>query len=119
MWKPQPEAEYERRARKWPKKYQAEFTATHINLDTFLKALMGGAVVEQIQFGFMHREPRGVIAIDQKGGRGSLKQTRLYTYPNKGSQVLHLITLGDKSTQKSDIRYACEFVDSLLGSQQN
>jgi hypothetical protein len=70
MWKLQAEAEYEKRVRRWPKKYQREFIAAHDNLDTYLTALNCGAKVEQIKFGFMHSEPRGVVAIDQKGGGG-------------------------------------------------
>jgi hypothetical protein len=119
MWQVQPEAEYEKRARKWPKKHQREFVATHDNLDTYLTALNCGAQIEQIKFGFMHSEPRGVVAIDQKGGGVGLKETRLYTYPNKSRQVVHLITIGDKSTQKTDIQYSSEFVAGLIKSQQN
>lgn len=62
----------------------------------------------------MHPEPRGVIAIDQKGGGKGLKETRLYIFLNKIPQIVHLVTLGDKSTQKADIKYATEFVDALL-----
>ena len=119
MWTIQPEAEYERRAKRWPKKYQREFVATHDNLDTYLSALNHGAKVEQIKFGFIHHEPRGVVAMDQKGGGAGLKQTRLYTYPNKAREVIHLITIGDKSTQKTDIQYACEFVGGLIEPQKN
>jgi putative component of toxin-antitoxin plasmid stabilization module len=113
MWKLQPETDYERRAKNWPKKHQREFVAVHDNLDTLLKALNSGAKLEQIKFGFMHPEPRGVIAIDQKGGGRGLKETRLYTYLNRASQLVHLITLGDKNTQSADIRYTSEFVASL------
>lgn len=120
MWKLKPEAEYEKRVRKWPKKYHRELAATHDNLDDYFNALNAGAKIEQIKFGFVHPEPRGVVAIDQKGGRGKgLKETRLYTYPNRVSHVVHLITIGDKSTQTADIEYACEFVDSLIAPQQN
>ena len=119
MWKAQPEAEYERRAKKWPKKHQREFVAMHDNLDTFLGALNRGAKLGQFTFGFIHPEPRGVLAIDQKGGGAGLKESRLYTYPNDTSQIVHLITLGDKSTQKADIQYASEFVDDLLRGKQD
>jgi hypothetical protein len=92
----------------------------HDNLDTLMNALNQGAKLEQTKFGFMHYEPRGIIAIDQKRGGGGLKETRLYTYPAKTTQIMHVITIGDKSTQKADIRYSCEFVDSLsLSTDQN
>jgi putative component of toxin-antitoxin plasmid stabilization module len=119
MWALQAEAEYEKRVGKWPKKHRREFGAMHDNLDTFLKALQRGAKLEQIRFGFLHPEPRGVLAIDQKGGGAGLKETRLYTYPNKTAQLVHVITIGDKSTQEADIKYSCEFVDNLTLPQQN
>lgn len=82
-------------------------------------ALNSGANLEHTKFGFMHSEPRGIVAIDQKGGGAGLKETRLYLYPDKSSHLIHLITLGDKSTQKADIRYACEFLGGLTQSQRN
>jgi len=53
------------------------------------------------------------LAVDQKGGGSSLKQTRLYVYLEKTTEAVHLITLGDKDSQASDIKYASEFVDRL------
>ncbi len=83
MWKVQAEDDYLRRIEKWPKKYHRELKAVHDNLDTFWGALKEGAKLEHIKFGFIHYEPKGVLAIDQKGGGSGLKQTRLYLYPNK------------------------------------
>jgi putative component of toxin-antitoxin plasmid stabilization module len=119
MWRVQPETEYEKRAGRWPKKHQREWAAVHNNLRAYLKALSSGAKVEQTRYGFMHFEPRGVIAIDQKRGGVGLKETRLYVYVNKPLEIIHLITIGDKSTQKTDIQYACEFVSRLAEPPPN
>jgi hypothetical protein len=116
MWNIQPESEYIARAKNkdWSKKYRREFAAVHDNLDTVVKSLQAGAKVEEvIKFGFIHHEPRGVIAIDQKGGGVGLKQTRLYVYINKITQIVHVITLGDKHTQRIDIQCSSEFVNNL------
>ncbi len=113
MWKLQRTAEFEKRVRKWPKKHRRELTAMFDKLDTFLGALNAGAPVEQVKFGFIHSEPHGVLAIDQKGGGSGLKQTRLYTYPKKSEQILHLIVIGDKASQKSDIEFCSHFVKLL------
>ena len=119
MWNPQPEDEYVRRVKRWPKKHRRELLAVHDNLDTFLRALNQGAKLEHVKFGFIHPEPRGVLAIDQKGGGQSLKQTRLYTYPDKMTQLVHLITLGDKNSQRADIKCASEFVDQLKQQEED
>ena len=119
MWKTQPDDEYIKRVRKWPKKHRRELLAVHNNLDTFLGALNRGAKVEHARFGFVHAEPRGVLAIDQKGGGSSLKQSRLYIYADTKTQLVHLVTLGDKSSQEADIEYASEFVDRLSQQEED
>lgn len=113
MWNLLPDAEYSKRVARWPKKYRRELLAVHNNLDTLLLALNRGAKPEHARFGFVHPEPRGVLAIDQKGGGASLKETRLYVYLERTTGVVHLITLGDKASQSSDIEYTSEFVDRL------
>ncbi len=118
MWKLQPEDEYEKGVRKWPKKYRRELLNMQDNLDTFLRALNQGAKLEQIKFGFIHREPRGVLGIDQRGRGKGLKQTRLYTYPNRSTQLVHLITIGDKGSQKADIEHCNQFVDNLTNREE-
>ena len=119
MWRLQPEAEYEKRVNKWPNKHRRELKAMHDNLDTVLGALNQGAKLEHINFGFIHREPRGVLAIDQKGGGAGLKQTRLYVYPDTATEIVHLVTIGDKSSQQADIKHATEFVDALTENERS
>lgn len=121
MWQLQPDDEYLKRIKNknWLKKYQREFAAIHDNLDTLIKTLNSGAKVEEaIKRGYIHREPRQIIAIDQKGGGAGLKQSRLYVYLDKRTNIVHLITIGDKSTQKGDIQYSINFVDTLLASKE-
>ncbi len=86
--------------------------AMHDNLDTFFTALNRGTPLENsVRFGFVHAEPKGIKAIDQKGA--GVKQTRLYILPNNTTKIIHLITVGDKNSQKADVRYASDFVDNL------
>ena len=113
MWSPDPTAEFEKQYRWYEKKRPNELRAVLDNLDTYLKALQNGTNPAQAKFGFIHPEPKGVLAIDQKGGGGKLKQTRLYVFPDPTEMVVHLITLGDKKSQKDDIQFSGEFVDSL------
>jgi hypothetical protein len=119
VWRLQPTAEYEKRVRRWPKRHRRELTAMLNNLDTLIGAQNGGAAIEQARFGFIHPEPHGVLAIDQKGGGAGLKQTRLYLYPENDTEILHLITIGDKSSQKSDIALCSNFVKTLFAERQD
>lgn len=113
MWSIVPLEPYEARRRKWPKKYKRELLAVHNNLDTFFTALVNGQRPADARFGFIHPEPMGVLAIDQKGGGASMKETRLYVYPDTRTESLYLITLGDKDSQSADIDQCSEFIKEV------
>jgi hypothetical protein len=119
MWLLEENAEYKKRIEHWPAKHRRELESALDNFDTLFRALNAGAKLEQIKYGFIHREPKGIIAIDQKGGGAGLKETRLYAYPEKEPQIVHIITIGDKKTQKADIKYSIEYVDSLAVPENN
>lgn len=115
VWKLKTTDDYKRRFKRFAKKHRRELQAALSNLDRFLGALNAGASSLQARrsFGFIHREPGGVVAIDQKGGGPHLAETRLYVYAVEIEHVLYLITLGDKTTQKDDLRVCREFVSEL------
>ena len=78
MWTLEPTAEYEKKQKKWPKKYHRELKNMLDNLSTFHTALqMRGTPQLAAQSGYVHSEPAGVLAIDQSGPGAGLKQTRL------------------------------------------
>lgn len=101
------------RFRWYQKKHPNETRAALNNLDTYLTALNSGVKPPLIQAGFIHREPQGVVAIDQKGGKGSLKQTRLYMYTAEVKNTVYLITIGDKQSQDQDLKDCRKFVTDL------
>ena len=101
------------RFRRYQKKHSNETAAVMNNLDTYLRTLNMGVKPELIQASFIHREPQGAVAIDQKGVKGSPRQTRLYVYSFVASTTLYLITIGDKNSQKRDIQDCRQFVTSL------
>ena len=105
---------FQRRLKKYAKKHTTETVAALNNLDTCHKALNEGVKPAQLQAGFIHREPRGVIAVDQRCGKSHLHQMRLYFYPCQDTHTVHLITMGDKGTQKRRDVPDCEkFVSNL------
>ena len=116
MWNVETTDDFERKQRQFEKKYRRELAAVLDNLQRYLDALNDGGRPETIKFGFVHNEPKGVKAIDQKGGGNKLKQTRLYTYAYLEGETLYLITLGDKKSQSADIKLCTSFVDQLRES---
>lgn len=113
MWRLAQTALFQRRLKQWAKKHPDELQATLDNLDTYLELLNAGKHSQYIQIGFIHHEPSGVKAIDQKGGGPNLAQTRLYAYPEEANQTLQLITLGDKRSQKADLKDCASFIREL------
>lgn len=105
------------------KKYRRELKNLLGNLQVDLDALNAGAMPAQIQRGFLHPEPYGVPAIDQRGDGQGLKEFRLYIYPDMEQHKLYLLALGDKNSQKSDIasctRWVCGFREQTETDKHN
>lgn len=119
MWGFKPTEEYARRFKRWQKDNPRELAAVLDNLDLYLRTLQEGGKPEQVRFGFMHPEKNGVWAIDQKGGGVNLKQSRLYILVEKAKQTVHVLTLGDKRSQKADLLGAVSgwrFIDLKRGT---
>ncbi|MDD3925309.1 MAG: hypothetical protein PHT33_01475 [bacterium] len=110
---------FKSRFRKYQKKFANETVAVLNNLDTYLKALNAGIKPPIVQAGFIHREPQGVIAIDQKGAPSRLRETRLYIYALEIRHIVYLITIGDKSSQKQDISDCRKFMNNLRKDDTN
>jgi hypothetical protein len=113
MWELSTTNLFHRRLKRWSKKHPNELQATLDNLDTYHEHLNEGIPSSLIQMGCLHHEPQGVKAIDQKGGGSNLAQTRLYVFPDESTKTLHLITLGDKSSQAADLCECADFMKQL------
>lgn len=113
MWCLVPTDEYDRKANKLSKKGRQEFKNMVINLKTFLTALNAGTKPQDISKGFIHPEPAGVLAFDQRGKGNGLKEYRLYVYPEEETKQLHLLTIGEKKRQNDDIQFCTSYVKDL------
>ena len=109
--------EFTKRAKKWNQKrrYTRELKAMLSNYETIVETLSLGANPDQIiKFGFVHPEPKGMWAIDQKGAGPGVAETRMYVFAEKENKTLHVFTIGTKETQESDIRNCVSEIDGLL-----
>jgi hypothetical protein len=102
-WVLLPHSAYLRDVRWYAKKRPAELTAILRNLERYMTLLARSASARSVQAGFLHPEPHGMIALDQRGGVGRLQETRLYCYAHAGSRTVHLLGIGDKSSQPADL----------------
>lgn len=111
-WNLEPINKYAGNHKKFEKKYPNELKAMESNLDKYFTALNEVGNPLQVKAGFIHNEPDGIKAIDQKGGgqKVKLRQTRLYVFSHIETKTLYLLAIGDKNNQKDDINSCRDFV---------
>lgn len=109
MWGIEKVAGFESRFKKFSRKHENEASAALSNLQTYVDVLNETNNAQSAnQQPFVHTEPDGMVAIDQRGARierkkGKLKATRLYVYAAVVNQTVYLLGIGDKDSQKQDI----------------
>ena len=113
MWQIESTPQFDKDRKWYEKKRPAELAAVLHNLKRYVLQLNAAPNPKAFTAGFMHHEPHGVVALDQKGGGANLQETRLYVYPNEERKVLFIITVGNKDEQQSDIQFCSEFVASF------
>lgn len=119
MWQIEPSTQWATDHKWYAKKRPDELAAVLNNLDRYLVQLNSRANAKCLQAGYLHHEPCGVVALDQRGGGANLQETRLYTYADQASQVLYLITIGNKAEQHSDIEFSKEFVSTIRKTEKS
>ena len=103
-WNVSPTPEFTRASQSYEKKHPDELAAALANLfHRYLPRLNHAHHHALVHAGCLHHEGRGVIAIDQSGQGRNLRETRLYAYPDDDSLTLHLLLIGDKSSQRRDL----------------
>ena len=117
MWMIEPSTQFEKDQKHYEKKRPNELAAVLRNLARFLSLLKVSKNSKCVEAGYLHKEPAGVIAIDQRGFSGNLEETRLYTFSVDETKIVHLITIGNKDTQHSDIEYSKNFVKQFQPNQ--
>lgn len=107
--------EYEKRLKAFSKTHRAETQNCVANFNRYFDELNAGHKPQHISRGFLHSEQAGVLAIDQSGPHQTkLKALRLYVYPDEATATLYVLTIGDKSTQKDDVKRCAVEVRSLI-----
>lgn len=100
------------KAKSFRKRHPNEMTQMVDNLDHYLSGLNSGLNPMTYHPGFLHAESCGAKAIDAKGIRKPA-QTRLYLYVDSEHRTLHIMTVGDKHSQKQDNTDCCRYIDKL------
>ena len=113
MWSLEPSTQFQKDQKWYEKKHASELAAVFRNLQRYLALLNVSKNCKCVEAGYLHKEPGGVIAVDQKGFAGNLQETRLYTFSIDATKTVHLITIGNKDSQHSDIEYSKQFIEQF------
>lgn len=120
MWNLAFSTQWPRDVKHYEKKRSRELAAVLRNLgQRYVPMLNASPNAKAVQAGFLHHEPEGVVAIDQKGGGAGLQETRLYTFADDSTHTLWLITVGNKNEQPEDIQFCQKFVESLKAESES
>lgn len=107
---------YECKLATYRKKHLDELKAVLINFASYMSAVKMCGNHLLVKAGYIHIEPNGIIAIDQKGGERKIKklqQTRLYLFPNKENRTVYVLTIGNKNSQQADIKWCGNYIKKL------
>lgn len=121
MWELEPHIGFESQLKKFSNKHEDEASATLNNLETYLSVLKRTNNVQAANHQkFVRREPDGIVAIDERGGKidskqGKLKATRLYVYAYVDNETVYLLGIGGKDSQKQDIETCRKKVRQIKG----
>lgn len=110
MWKIQPTDQFLRDQAWYAKKRRAELAAVLNNLQRFVDLLVNVPNSRAVQAGFLHTEGKGILAVDERAGGGNLEATRLYVFADDSTEVIHLITIGNKAEQEEDVKLCHAFL---------
>lgn len=115
MWKPFATGLYEHDSKKYSQKKPNELAAVERNLAKFVNILNAGTKPLQMAgLKFVHNERKGVYAIDESGYKIKTQVARLYVWCEEPTELVHLITIGDKHSQSDDIDIAQDYVADQL-----
>jgi hypothetical protein len=117
VWEVVEEERFSTRLERFMKKRPTETDGCLVGLNKYHQTLCDGVKPFQIKAGYIHPEPKGIVAIDQGSGVG-LTELRLYAFAFEPTRALHLITMGDKKSQSKDILEAERFVDKLRSEHE-
>lgn len=115
MWKLIPQDLFVQTVKRVQKRRPDELNAVMSNLKRFKDRLDAGERPGTFVTSYLHPEPMGILAIDQRIGKKSrnFAELRLYILPVVETEKIYLLVVGDKESQKADIGAAKKLAEQL------
>lgn len=82
-------------------------------MDEFHIYLDINKVFKKLEYGFLHKEQKGIVAIDQSGSKNKLEETRMYVYPCNENKILLLLMINRKGNKKEQNKNINECIKLL------
>ena len=114
MWQIRPTDQYAKDQQWYDKKRPDELVAVTSNLTRYLSQLNVARNPLCVQGGYIHPEGAGVVALDESAGGANLQATRLYLFAHTPTRTVHLITIGNKDSQQSDVNLCHQFIEKFF-----
>lgn len=118
MWQIRTTTGWEKDHKHYGKKHPNELAGVLRNLQRYLALLNISKNSKSVQAGYLHPEPGGVLAIDQRGLASNLQETRLYSFADDEKKLVYLLKIGDKDSQHSDIEYCKDFGSQISNESE-
>jgi hypothetical protein len=99
-------------------KHPAEYAACFVNLDRTLSMLVQHKGPTGFHVGFFRSEGQGVFRIGQTGVAHAV-ETRLYVYLLLDHKTIYVLTIGDKTQQKDDIKRCKRLAKRIASGESN
>lgn len=117
MWYLDEDAIDEKGIEKYGRSHQKEVELCFANLGRLMRMLNSGVTLQQaMHSGFFSDEGEDVYRIGQQ--RKGMRETRLYIFARITGGKVTVLTIGDKSTQKKDVRWCHQWVREFKAKSQ-
>lgn len=101
------------RLKKYKKNKKCEIAQALKNVDKYIQELREIDRPMQVSGGYIHKEPHGAVAVDQKGSGNHLSPIRVYLYPDEETKTVWIVTVGTKRRQQKDIKELKSFIQKI------
>jgi hypothetical protein len=102
------------RFKKFAANHRREYESCFSNLNKLLELLNAGHPVARLvnNPSFFRSEREGLYRIGQSGVKDA-KESRLYIYPDEKSEMIYILDIGTKETQRTDIPAAKKVIKHI------
>ena len=113
LWQLEYTSEFGRTLKRYQKKHREAIAQLMSNFEKVHEALNLGCKPQSLTTKHIHSESQGILAVDQRGGKGKTKELRLYIWPCTSNSTIYVLKIGEKNRQSEDIEWCKNCVTKI------